>query len=68
MQETIEQKKDGVIKRTIDNFIDNYRISKDDNERAKTDHAVKEFLTPLGLEMYEKFLSYYEKHKSDEHE
>lgn len=68
MQEATKQKEDGVIRRTIDSFIDNYRISINDRERAKTDRAVKDFLSPLGPERYEKFLGYYEKHKSDGHE
>ncbi len=68
MKETTKQGEDRVIKGMVDNFIDTYRISGNDNERAKTDHAVKEALRPLGPERYEKFLGYYEKHKSEEHE
>ncbi len=68
MPETTKQGEDRVIKGMVDNFLDNYRIAESDRERAKVDHGVKEALRPLGPESYEKFLGYYEKHKSEEHE
>lgn len=67
-QESIGQRERRVITGTIDGFVGNYRTSENDHERAKTDHAVKEFLTPLGPERYERFWGYYETHKSNGHD
>ncbi len=62
-QETREPREYRVITRTLDGFVEYYRNSIGDNERAKTDRCAKDFLRFLTPGDFEKYWDYYEKGK-----
>jgi hypothetical protein len=63
MQETIEQREQRVITRTLDGFAENYKDSSTDSERVKTDSYAREFLDFLVPGNFEKYWDHYEKSK-----
>jgi hypothetical protein len=63
-QETKKQRERRIMTRTLDKYVEKYKASTDDNERARIDKYIIEFLHLLAGNNFAKYWDYYDQAKN----